>query len=160
MPRITNTRDDSAFGCASDDTILRAALRAGIGMTYSCNVGSCGNRKVELVEGEVEHMRADAPAWSERDLKRPRRGRPLRARRGAHRRSAEHVHFAAALSEPTSGWAGRKGFLHEVVKSEIGESLKNKDIYFAGPPAMAQAVQLMAHEAGVPPSQLYFDQFY
>mgnify|MGYP000572021666 CR=1 FL=1 len=153
MPRITNTRDDRAFASACDDTILRAALRAGIGMSYSCNVGSSGNCK-------VEHMRADAPAWSERDLKRPRRGRPLRARRGAHRRSAEHVHCTAALSEPASGWAGRRGFLHEVVKSEIGESLKDQDIYFAAPPAMAQAVPLMAHEAGVPPSQLHFDQFY
>lgn len=152
MPRITNTRDDRAFASTCDDMILRAALRAGIGMTYSRNVGSCGNRKVELVEGEVEHMRADAPAWSERDLKR--------RRRGAHRRSPEHVHFTAALSEPASGRAGRRGFLHAVVKSEIGESLKDQDIYFAGPPAMAQAVQRMAHEAGVPPSQLYFDQFY
>lgn len=144
MPRITNTRDDSAFARASDDTILRAALRAGISWSYSCNAGSCGH-------GKVEHMRADAPAWSERDLKRPRRG--------AHRRSAEHVHFAA-LSEPRSGRAGRRGFLHAVVKSQIGESLKDQDIYFAGPPAMAQAVQLMAHGAGVPPSQLHFDQFY
>ncbi|MCG6903584.1 MAG: 2Fe-2S iron-sulfur cluster binding domain-containing protein [Rhodobacter sp.] len=72
MVRITIHPDGPAFECESGDTILRAALRAGLGMSYSCNVGSCGNCRFELIEGAVEHARADAPAWGERDQKRNR----------------------------------------------------------------------------------------
>ncbi len=72
MARIRNARDGSEFDCAEGDTILRAALRAGIGMPYSCNTGSCGNCRFDLVEGAVRHLRDDPPAWSERDLKRGR----------------------------------------------------------------------------------------
>ncbi|HET7746796.1 MAG TPA: 2Fe-2S iron-sulfur cluster-binding protein, partial [Vicinamibacteria bacterium] len=32
-----------SFECGRGDTILRAALRAGLGFPYACNVGSCGN---------------------------------------------------------------------------------------------------------------------
>lgn len=81
MARITKHPDGPVFDCDDEDTILRAALRAGHGMSYSCNVGSCGNCRFELIEGEVEHLRSDAPAWSERDLKRNRwlgcQARPL-----------------------------------------------------------------------------------
>lgn len=73
--------DGSSFACAENDTILRAALRAGIGMSYSCNVGSCGNCRFELADGSVEHLRADSPAWTEKDRKRNRwlgcQARPL-----------------------------------------------------------------------------------
>ena len=72
MPRITNERDGASFACDDGDTILRAALRAGLGMPYSCNTGSCGNCRFDLVEGSVRHLRDDPPAWSERDLKRNR----------------------------------------------------------------------------------------
>jgi len=71
MARIT-TAEGTEFDCADGDTILRAALRAGLGMSYSCNTGSCGNCRFELLEGSVTHARADAPAWGERDLKRGR----------------------------------------------------------------------------------------
>jgi toluene monooxygenase electron transfer component len=72
MPTIT-LEDGTRFDCAADDTILRAALRAGLGMPYSCNVGECGNCRFELLDGEVRHQRADPPAWSERkDAKRNR----------------------------------------------------------------------------------------
>jgi toluene monooxygenase electron transfer component len=75
------TDDGSAFACDPDDTVLRAALRAGLGFPYECNVGSCGNCRFELVEGKVEHRRSDPPAWSERDRQRNRwlgcQARPL-----------------------------------------------------------------------------------
>ena len=41
-------------------------------MAYSCNVGSCGNCRFELIDGNVTHLREDAPAWTERDVKRNR----------------------------------------------------------------------------------------
>lgn len=72
MPTITRDSDGSTFPCDDGDTVLRAALRAGIGMPYSCNTGSCGTCRFQLVEGEVRHLRQDAPAWSERELKRNR----------------------------------------------------------------------------------------
>lgn len=72
MTRIHLSDSDEAFDCAPGDTILRAALRAGIGMSYSCNVGSCGNCRFELVEGIVHHLRADPPAWTEKDRQRNR----------------------------------------------------------------------------------------
>ena len=72
MATIKNDSDGSEFECLEGDTILRAALRAGFGMPYSCNVGSCGNCRFELIDGNVTHLREDAPAWTERDLKRNR----------------------------------------------------------------------------------------
>jgi toluene monooxygenase electron transfer component len=81
MPKISVTGSGEEFVCEADDTVLRAALRSGLGMSYSCNTGSCGNCRFELVDGEVEHIRADPPAWSERDRKRGRwlacQARPL-----------------------------------------------------------------------------------
>ena len=55
------------FSCADGDTLTRAGLRAGVGMPYECNVGSCGTCKVELLSGTVESAWADAPALSARD---------------------------------------------------------------------------------------------
>ncbi len=66
------TNDGSVFRCDPDDTVMRAALRAGLGFPYECNVGSCGNCRFELIEGSVTHRRADPPAWTERDRQRRR----------------------------------------------------------------------------------------
>lgn len=329
MAKISVTANKQTFDCSADDTILRAALRAGIGMAYSCNVGSCGNCRFELVEGEVTHRRADAPAWTERDLKRNRwlgcqaapRGdctikfraderyavKPRPARRTAVLTNSESVTrditeftfriegpdtfhpgqyallsipsvegarpysmsnlpgtglwqfqikrvpggaltgwlfdtvrpgdsvaidgpygtayldtasprdilllaggsglspmvsiargakaagmletrslrffygcraeadlfdpslladlggtvtLTSALSEPAANWSGAQGFLHDVTRADLGEQLKDHEIYFAGPAVMSAAIQKMAHELGAPQSQLHFDEFY
>ena len=62
------------FSCQSDDTILRAALRAGLGFPYECNAGGCGTCKFELMQGEVENTWPEAPGLSGRDR---RKGRQL-----------------------------------------------------------------------------------
>lgn len=67
MAQITNQRGGATFPCDDGDTLLRAALRAGVGMPYSCNTGSCGNCRFELIEGHVRHLRADPPASTEKD---------------------------------------------------------------------------------------------
>ncbi|MFP6682016.1 MAG: 2Fe-2S iron-sulfur cluster binding domain-containing protein [Gammaproteobacteria bacterium] len=41
-------------------TILDAALRAGIWLPYACNHGLCGTCKVDIIEGEVDHNHASA----------------------------------------------------------------------------------------------------
>jgi toluene monooxygenase electron transfer component len=72
---------DISWSCPEGDTIMRSALRAGLGFPYECNVGSCGNCRFDLLEGEIEHLRADPPGLSERDRQRGRRlgcqARPL-----------------------------------------------------------------------------------
>ena len=72
MPTIKLAKPELQFDCPADDTVLRAALRQGLGFPYECNVGSCGNCLFEVLEGEVEHERADAPAWNERHKSRNR----------------------------------------------------------------------------------------
>ena len=72
MVTITKHPDGPSFQCEDGDTILRAALRSGIAMPYSCNMGSCGNCRFQLIEGSVRHAFEDAPASSERDRERNR----------------------------------------------------------------------------------------
>ncbi len=63
-----------SFAFASDeDTLLRAALRAGLGFPNDCGVGGCGNCRFELISGAMETLWAEAPGLSERERKRGRR---------------------------------------------------------------------------------------
>jgi toluene monooxygenase electron transfer component len=81
MPRIALAGTNVGWFCDHGDTILRSAIRAGLGFPYECNVGSCGNCRFELTQGEIEELRADPPGLSERDRQRGRRlgcqARPL-----------------------------------------------------------------------------------
>jgi len=331
--RIAGT--EQSFDCAGDDTLLRAAQRAGLGFPYECNTGACGNCRFELVEGEISTAWPEAPAWSERDRQRRRHlgcqsmplgpctvklrlaapyapvHRPLRTAavlesrralthdlhefrfrcaqplafepgqyalvqmpgvtgprvwsmsnaappgapgdvlefqvrqvpggqgsqalfamapgtgveidgpygmawlrrdaerdllclaggsglapmisiaRGARaepRLASRHVHFVYGgrtpadlcgeallralpgwgerisyhpfVSSPPPDWQGPSGLVHEGARSLFGDRLRDFEVYFAGPPAMAQAVQRMLLDAGVPPERQHFDSFY
>jgi toluene monooxygenase electron transfer component len=72
------------------------------------------------------------------------------------------IHFQPVVSnaEPGDGWDGPTGFVHEHVRAKFGERFNDFECYFAGPPAMAQAVQQMFIEKRVPYSQVHFDSFY
>ena len=72
MPQITIPSANITFECDEHDTVLRAGLRAGLGMPYECNVGSCGNCRIEVLTGEVVHERENPPGWNERDKARNR----------------------------------------------------------------------------------------
>ena len=73
MPTIKlANKPEISFQCTEGDTVLRAALRAGLGFPYECNVGSCANCLFEIAEGAVEHERKDAPAWNDRHKARNR----------------------------------------------------------------------------------------
>jgi toluene monooxygenase electron transfer component len=63
---------NTPFSCAEDDTVLRAGLRAGVGFPYECNVGSCGNCKFELLDGEVDNLWSEAPGLSDKDRQKNR----------------------------------------------------------------------------------------
>jgi toluene monooxygenase electron transfer component len=66
---------------ADEDTLLRGALRAGVGFPHDCSVGGCGSCRFDLVEGEMETLWPEAPGLSERDRRRGKRlacqSRPL-----------------------------------------------------------------------------------
>jgi toluene monooxygenase electron transfer component len=338
MPEIRIAGGDTAFDCESGDTMLRAALRAGLGFPYECNVGSCGNCRFELLSGDVRQEREAPPGLTEKDrqkgnrflgcqahpltdctvkvrlfdhyrsLHRPKRTRATltetipvthditefrfrlaeaapflpgqyalftlpgvtgqraysmcnvpddgagwhflvkRVPRGAGstvlfdkaaagdafaidgpygmaylREDAPRdilclaggsglspmvsiaraaaaspkladreihflyggratrdicgesmlsnlpgfgarIHYSACASRPEEDpqniWRGRCGLIHEVTREVFGERLPGFEIYFAGPPAMAKAMQLMLYEMKVPQDQVHFDQFY
>lgn len=58
---------DQRFDQGEDDTLLRAALRSGVGIPYECNAGGCGSCRVQVVDGDVIDLWPDAPGRSERD---------------------------------------------------------------------------------------------
>ncbi len=72
MARIEIPAANIAFECPENDTILRAALRSGLGAPYECNVGSCGNCQFELLEGQVHSLYPAAPGLNERMKQRNR----------------------------------------------------------------------------------------
>ncbi len=68
-----------------EDSLLRAALRAGLPWPYECSVGGCGSCRFDLIEGEVEDLWPGAPGLGQRERARGRRlacqSRPLTALR-------------------------------------------------------------------------------
>ncbi len=71
MAKITIPAANIEYDC-TDDTIMRAATRIGLGFPYECNVGECGNCRFELLEGEVTYLRPNPPGVNERDAQRNR----------------------------------------------------------------------------------------
>ena len=74
--------DATAFDFPLDeDSLLRAALRAGVPWPYECSVGGCGSCRFDLLEGEVEDLWPGAPGLGQRERARGRRlacqSRPL-----------------------------------------------------------------------------------
>ncbi len=64
---------DAGYENSAGDTLLRAGLRAGIGLSYECNAGSCGTCKIDLVSGELDDLWPEAPGIRQRDRDRGRR---------------------------------------------------------------------------------------
>lgn len=67
LVRIDNGTE---FEATDGDTLLRAALRAGVGFPHECNVGGCGACKYELLVGEVQTLWEAAPGLSARDRRK------------------------------------------------------------------------------------------
>ncbi|GAB3463361.1 CDP-6-deoxy-delta-3,4-glucoseen reductase [Massilia terrae] len=53
--QITVQPSGHQFACEEGDTVLGAAIRAGIGLPYGCKNGACGSCKGKVVEGAVTH---------------------------------------------------------------------------------------------------------
>lgn len=71
--RITLEGGDGFEVSAGEDSLLRGALRAGVGFPYDCSVGGCGTCRFDLVSGEMESLWDGAPGLSERDRRRGKR---------------------------------------------------------------------------------------
>lgn len=81
-PWTVRVEGGPCFEVASgEDTLLRGALRAGVGLPHECSVGGCGACRFELLAGSMETLWAEAPGLSERDRRRGKRlacqSRPL-----------------------------------------------------------------------------------
>lgn len=55
------------FECEADETVLGAAIRAGVGLPYGCKNGACGSCKGKVVEGAVTHRAHQQRALSEQE---------------------------------------------------------------------------------------------
>lgn len=53
--QITVQPSGHQFTCEPDETILSAAIRAGVGLPYSCKNGACSSCKGKVLSGKVVH---------------------------------------------------------------------------------------------------------
>lgn len=61
---VTIVPSGRQFQMQRDDTVLTAALQAGIGLPYGCKDGACGSCKCKLQEGRVIHGAHQSKALS------------------------------------------------------------------------------------------------
>ncbi|HPV23674.1 MAG TPA: CDP-6-deoxy-delta-3,4-glucoseen reductase [Casimicrobium sp.] len=67
MSQITLEPGAHAFSCDADETILTAALRAGLLIPYGCKNGACGSCKGRVLSGAVEHGPHQATTLTEQE---------------------------------------------------------------------------------------------
>jgi len=73
MATVSIEDTDVSFDCPPHETILRSGLRHGLGMPYDCSVGTCGECKIQLVDGKLQDNGGPRPAGlTERDVARGR----------------------------------------------------------------------------------------
>jgi CDP-4-dehydro-6-deoxyglucose reductase len=53
--QVTVQPSGRQFECAEDETILSAAIRAGVGLPYGCKNGACASCKGKVLSGAVTH---------------------------------------------------------------------------------------------------------
>jgi len=53
--QVTVEPSGRQFTCEEDETVLAAAIRAGVGLPYGCKNGACGSCRGKLLSGEVSH---------------------------------------------------------------------------------------------------------
>ncbi|MES2257350.1 MAG: CDP-6-deoxy-delta-3,4-glucoseen reductase [Pseudomonadota bacterium] len=53
--QITVQPSGHQFACDEDETVLAAAMRAGVGLPYGCKNGACSSCKGKIISGNVTH---------------------------------------------------------------------------------------------------------
>ena len=66
--QITVQPSGRAFSAADSETILAAAITAGVGLPYGCKDGACGSCKCKKLSGEVTHDSYSDNALSPKEL--------------------------------------------------------------------------------------------
>lgn len=66
--------------------------------------------------------------------------------------------YRPVLSEPDTGWSGRRGWVHDAVLRDHAR-LEGLDIYASGPPAMIGALRRQFPQHGADPQRLFCDSF-
>ena len=69
------------------------------------------------------------------------------------------LRFTPVLSEPSTGTARRKGFLHEAIRADFGD-LDGAKAYLAGPPPMVEAATETLKKLGLRAEDIHADAFY
>ena len=54
---VTLKPSGHSFQCESNESVLDAALRSGVNLSYHCATGSCGECRARVIEGEVSSYR-------------------------------------------------------------------------------------------------------
>lgn len=73
-------------------------------------------------------------------------------------RRAANFRYLPVLSEPSSRWQGRRGWVHQAVLEDT-RHLERHDVYASGPPEMIEAVRRDFALRGAAPERLFFDSF-
>ncbi len=63
--QVTVTPSGRQFDCDEGETVLSAALRAGVGLPYGCKNGACGSCKGKVTAGQVVHGNHQQKALSD-----------------------------------------------------------------------------------------------
>ncbi|WP_338847712.1 CDP-6-deoxy-delta-3,4-glucoseen reductase [Massilia sp. W12] len=63
--QITVMPSGRQFTCDEGETVLEAAMRAGVGLPYGCKNGACASCKCKRIDGEVRHQPHQEKALSE-----------------------------------------------------------------------------------------------
>ncbi|MBI2675189.1 MAG: FAD-dependent oxidoreductase [Candidatus Aenigmarchaeota archaeon] len=66
--------------------------------------------------------------------------------------------YFLTLSRPGDGWQGRKGYVQEILKSEVKDP-KSKDIYICGIPRMVDEVQQLCHDMGFDKEGIHMEKY-
>ena len=67
--QVTVAPSGRQFSCEPDETILSAAIRAGVGLPYGCKNGACSSCKGKLLNGSISHGAHQDKALSAADEK-------------------------------------------------------------------------------------------
>lgn len=65
--QVTLAPSGRQFICDEDETILSAALNAGICLPYGCKNGACGSCKGKIIEGQITHGNHQQKALSDEE---------------------------------------------------------------------------------------------
>lgn len=123
-----------------------------IGVAGGCGIAPFMSMIFHLLKtGSKRNVKLFFGAKSERDLYFIDEFRSLS-------KEHENFEFYLALSEPSKGWQGETGLIHQVVDKYV-ERADNASAYLCGPPAMIDAVIEVLISKGIDRSRIFYDKF-